>query len=269
MNERQSGPQRIQALARADAILDALGLAGGWARLTDVSRETGLKKTTTFNLLDSLVSLGFAERDTVAGRYRLGLRNLELGRLVQRRLNIVLMSEPVLIRLCADTRETVNLAVPHLYEVLITNSLEGKQGVRVTSYAGTRASFHSTACGKAMLAHMPDRFFNELLRRSPLRPVTPHTITNVDQLSAELQKIRAMGYAVEQQENEIGAACVACVIHDGFGSVAGAISVAGPVARMTPDTISRIGKVLMRETTAASRRLGVVDDAAALARTRA
>jgi len=256
MNERKTNTCRVQSLGRADAILEALAAVDDWARLTDISRETGLKKTTAFNLLDTLVNLGFAERDTAAGRYRLGLRNLELGRLVQGRLKIVQMNEPLLIRLCANTRETVNLAVPYLYEVLITHSLEGKQGVRVTSYAGTRASFHSTACGKAMLAHMPDGFFNELLRRSPLLPVTPHTIINVKKLSAELEKIREVGFAAEHQENEIGAACVASVIHDGFGSVAGAISVAGPVGRMTPEAIARIGKLLMRETAAASRRLG-------------
>lgn len=261
MNERFKPKPKVQALARADLLLGALAAARDWMRLTDISRATGLKKTTAFNLLDTLVGLGFAERDA-AGRYRLGLRNLELGRLVQGRLDIIEAGEPALARLCAETRETVNLALPHLYEVLIVNSLEGKQGIRVTSYAGTRATFHSTACGKAMLAYMPDSALYELLSRSPLLPMTPRTIVDGERLAEELRQVRARGYAVEQEENETGATCVGAVIRDGFGAVAGAISVAGPISRMSEDAIRRIGALVMRETAALSKRLGFGGDEA-------
>src|SRR5215470_13176149 len=142
---------RIQSLARASAILDVIA-ENGTVQLTELSAAVGLNKSTTFYLVESLADLGFAERAGDGKGYRLGLRNLELGRSVQRRLDIAAVSRPALMRLCALSKETVNLAVPYVFDAMIVESLEGAHGVRATSYAGSRASYHSTACGKAIVA---------------------------------------------------------------------------------------------------------------------
>jgi DNA-binding IclR family transcriptional regulator len=258
INERRNRG-RVQALVRADLLLTILAKSGDWMPLGKIAQAAGLNKSTAFNLLDTLVMLGFAERDSALGRYRLGLRNLELGRLVQGRLGIIDASEGALLRLCASTRETVNLAVPRVLDLLIVSSMEGGQGVRVTSYAGTRALFHSTACGKAMLAFMPAHFLEGYLDQ-PLAPATAHTLTDPDALKRDLELVRARGYAVELEENELGAGCVGAPIFDGFGAVVGAISVAGPITRMTEPSIDRIAEVLAAETAAVSHRLGYKDE---------
>ena len=157
----------LRSIRHAKALLDVMA-AGNWVSLRDLAMMTGLAKTTAFNLVSALVDVGLAERDAKAGAYRLSLQHLSYGKAVERRLDIATVARPLIfIRLCALTRETVNLALPCPTDSLIVESLEGSQTLRVSSYAGTRASYHSTACGRALLAYHPLRSANDLQPRQP------------------------------------------------------------------------------------------------------
>lgn len=241
-------PARIQSIGRARAILDALAAAeapAGYARLRDVAAATGLAKTTAFNLVAALADVGLVEHDPRRG-YRLGLQALVYGRAVERRMDLVGALRPLLARLCAETRETVNLAVPGPYDAMIVDSMEGGHGLRVTSYAGTRASYHSTACGRALLAHRPPEVRRGILALGPLAATTPRTTTDPEAIEAILAECRATGWVSEVEENELGAACVAAPILDETGEAVAAVSVAGPLARMDAATRARIGALLAR-----------------------
>jgi len=257
MPARRREAPRIQVLARADAILSALaepGLEAG-ASLARIVAAVGLNKATTCNLLASLVALGYVEHQREARVYRLGLRAIELGRAAQRRLDVSAICRPFLLRLSNATRETVNLALPYGFDAMIVDSLEGTYGVRVTSYAGTRAPYHSTACGKALLAEMPEAVRREVYAARPLMPQTPRTLATVEALEADLGAIRARGYALDIEENEPGANCLGMAFRDGAGEAAGAISIAGPVDRMTQATIAALVGTLRAEITAIEARL--------------
>lgn len=232
---------RIQSLVRADAILGAVAAERGTpVRLSEVAVAVGLNKTTVFNLAESLVALGFLARDPDGRGYVLGLRNLELGRIVARSQDVIELCRPVLIRLCRETRETVNLALPYLDNALIVESYEGSHGVRATSYAGTRANYHSTACGKVLLAHMAQNVRQELYRAVGLSPMTTRTLTSVEALEADLEATRRRGYAIEVEENEIGASCVGIAVLDPWDQPVASFSVAGIVQRMNTETVERI-----------------------------
>lgn len=235
---------RIQSLGRAAALLDAMG-DGAWHPLRDLARATRLAKTTAFNLLTALVDVGLAERDRTVGAYRLGLRHVEYGRAVERRMDVLPKLRPLLIRLCSETNETVNLAIPRATDALIVESLEGSQGVRVTSYAGTRAAYHATACGRALLAHRPDAERQAFLAHAALIPVTQNTITDPAKLERLLAGCRRDGWVAEREENELGACCVAAPILE-HGKAVAAISIAGPATRMNNAMITRIGNLLVR-----------------------
>jgi IclR family acetate operon transcriptional repressor len=255
---RLSPPQvpRIQSLARASRILEVIA-ARGIAALAEIAAETGLNKTTAFYLAESLATLGFAER--VDGRgYRLGLKNLELGRAVQRRLDIAALGRPSMIILCALSRETVNLAVPFVFDAMIVESLEGAHGVRATSYAGSRAAYHSTACGKAILAFMEPAVRGSLYKARPLAAITHNTITEERALEAQLALIRERGFAVDMEENELGANCVAAPIHDGL-DIAGSISISGLAIRLPKRRLSELGSAIIEETKRISAMLGAAD----------
>lgn len=233
---------RIQSVDRAAALLNAMA-DGHWHGLGRLARATGLAKATAFNLLHALAGAGLAEHDPGVGAYRLGLKQVEYGRAVERRLDILEPMRPVLMRLCAETNETVNLAVPCPLDALIIESLEGRQNVRVTSYAGTRAAYHSTAAGRALLAHKPPADRQALLAM-PLAAFTLHTVTDPAALELLLAAARRDGFASEHEENEMGACCVAAPILGPGGAVLGAVSIAGPAARMGTGAVARWGELL-------------------------
>lgn len=249
-------PARIQSLARARAILDVLaGAEGRWVTLGDIARGTGLLKTTTFNLITGLCDIDMAEHDRARGAYRLGLQALVYGRSVERRIDLVEHMRPYLTRLCALTRETVNLAIPCPTDVMIVESMEGSQNLRVSSYAGTRAAYHSTACGRALLAHRPAAERRQILTLQPLTRATPATTTDIEAIEAILAGCRRDGYVCEIEENETGAACVAAALTDAAGTAIAAVSVAGPLPRMTEDARARHGRLLIETLAEAAREL--------------
>jgi DNA-binding IclR family transcriptional regulator len=235
---------RIQSVARAKALLDAMS-SGEWVTLRLLAERTGLAKTTAFNLVTALVDVGLTERDAKAGAYRLSMQHLIYGKAVERRLDIASLIRPHLIRLCAATRETVNLALPGPTDAMIVESFEGTQSLRVSSYAGTRAAYHSTACGRALLAHQPESFRRLIYSLGNLVPATSLTITEPETLEGILDRCRTRGWATEFEENEVGGACVAAPIFDQNGSVVAAVSIAGPSSRYDPETIERLGKLLV------------------------
>lgn len=247
---------RIQSIARAKAILDVLAAAdGAFVPLRDIAAATGLVKTTAFNLVCALVDVGLVEHDPSRGAYRLGLQALVYGRVVERRMDLVGSLRPHLVGLCAATRETVNLAVPCPTDVVIVDSLEGSQSLRVSSYAGTRASYHSTACGRALLAHQPPAVRRQILGIGSLDAPTPYTTTQIDALEAILARCRHDGFVCEIEENELGAACVAAPLLDPGGGAVAAVSIAGPISRMNAETQARLGALLRDTLAAASRTL--------------
>lgn len=236
---------RIQSIGRAKAILDVLAAGNGrHVPLKAIAEGTGLLKTTAFNLVTALVDTGLAERDPRLG-YRLGLHALMYGRVVERQLDIVALVRPHLVQLCADTRETVNLALPCPTDIVIVESLEGGQGLRVSSYAGTRATYHSTACGRALLAHLPVAVRRKILTLSPLAAPTPKTCTSVAAIETLLSDCRRTGFVSEIEENELGAACVAAPIRSAGSEALAAVSVAGPLSRMGAKRRVEVGRMLV------------------------
>lgn len=239
-------PPRIQALARASAIIDviAAGSEDG-VGLSEISRTTALNKTTAFNLLASLVTLRFLDQDQHSRRYRLGLRNLELGRIVQQRLHISHLARPILADLCKKTNETVNLGVPHLLDLSVIDSFQGSRILHATSYAGWRSLYHCTALGKAFMASWDEPMRRTIYRSRGLPEQTPHTITDINTLEAQLAQFKAQGYAFDLEENEPGVNGIAAAITNGLGDVAAAISVCGPSNRLNDDVIKQIAQDVM------------------------
>jgi len=234
-------PPRIQALARASSIIDVIAAGGEeGVGLSEVSKATALNKTTAFNLLATLVTLRFIDQDRHSRRYRLGLRNLELGRIVQDRLHISHLARPILAELCRKTDETVNLGLPDLLDLLVVDSFQGSRILHATAYAGWRSLYHCTALGKAFMTHWDAAMRQTIYDSCGLPQQTPNTITDIDALEAQLTRFRAQRYAVDLEENAIGVNGIASPIVNGLGEVAAAISVAGPSSRLTEDVMAQI-----------------------------
>ena len=250
-------PPRIQALARASAIIDVIAAGvGEGVSLSEISRATALNKTTAFNLLASLVTTRFIEQDEKSKRYRLGLRNIELGRLVQHQLYIPNLARPILVALCTKTNEMVSLALPDHLDLLVIDSFEGPRFLHASTYAGTRSMYHCTALGKSVLAQMTEPMRRNIYHLRDLPQLTPNTITDIDTLEAQLTQVLEQGYALDLEENEVGVNCVGTSIFNGFGEVSAAISITGPSNRMTADAMEDFAKEVIAAANLIANALG-------------
>ena len=241
----QSTPRAdVPALRKGLQVLMTLG-ADGPLSMADVQRRTGLNKTMTFRLLRALAEKGFVEQDPTSRVWSLGLGLLELGSRVTARQDLVAVSQPLLGQLRERFAETVNLGVWRDDRIVYLAIAEGGYGLRMAAQLGASDPLHSTALGKAILAFMDERERDRILATAPLARRTRNTITDQPSLAAELATTRARGYAIDDQENEIGARCVAAPILDGQGRPIAAISISGPAARIDGDRTETLARALI------------------------
>lgn len=246
---------RVQALERAERLLDLVARhhPGGIA-LARLAPAAGLHRSTAFTLLSSMVALGLLEAPAGGTGYRLGVKHLARGLAVQRGLGLMACAGDALRGLCRATGETVNLAVPQHDAALIVESVEGTHAIRATGYVGAASPYHATACGKAILAFLPEGECEALLAR-PLQAFTARTVTDPATLRAELARIRALGWAIDMEEHEPGGVCVARPVMDAAGRICGAVSVAGIAQRMTDTARLRVAGLLRSAVVEIERRM--------------
>lgn len=246
----------VPALRKGLAVLEAL--AGHDAlSMVEVQRRAGLNKTMTFRILRTLVETGYVAHDPDARRYSLGLRWLEYGAAVSNRLDIVAVSRPLLTELWEAFDETVNLGLLVEQRVVYVAMIESRQGLRMSARAGNRDPVHSTSLGKAILAFTPAAKREAVVRAAaPLPRLTPRTIVDPADLLAELEATRARGYAIDDQENEMGAICVGAPILNGQGEAIAGLSISGPVSRIDHDRVRLFAERLAMACSEISQRLG-------------
>lgn len=141
-------------------------------------------------------------------------------------------------------------------DVLYLDVLESPHDFRLVSKIGMHRPMHCTGLGKAILAWQPAGFRDELLANTKLQRLTIHSITRSAEMVSELGRIQRLGYAVDNEEAELGARCVAAPVFDSSGSIVAGISVSGPVIRMSRNRTSEIAKAVKGAALKISRRLG-------------
>ncbi len=215
----------------------------------------GLAKSTVHRLATTLVEYDILEQNRETGKYRLGLALFELGTLVRRKMDTASESRAQMYSLAEMTGETVQLAVLDHQSVLYIRILESRQAVRMSTIAGSRAPAHCTSVGKILLAHQSSEVVQEIIDNG-LKRYTANTITDPAVLAEELVAIRAKGFALDDEEIEVGLRCVAGPIRNHSGRVIAAISVAAPVQRMTKKNVQSTIPTVVAAADAISRRLG-------------
>jgi DNA-binding IclR family transcriptional regulator len=242
-------------VAKAFAILDMLATKSeGGTSLKEVSSHLGTSKSTAHRYLTTLEELAVVERDE-KDHFRLGLKLIELAGAFLSDHNLRNVSEPFLSEVAAQTQETVHLAVPSMNEVVYIAKVDSPHSIRMDSRIGVRMPMYCTSLGKAILAHYPLDRVGEIIREGiPAR--TLHTITSSQALRAELERVRAQGFATDDQENEIGVRCVGAPIFDYTTKVIGAISVSGPASRLSKERCLELGPLVKDAALEVSRRMG-------------
>lgn len=233
-NGEQGGERyAIAVLAKAFDLLEALE-GDGQPTLTELSARAGIPKATALRILANLEHRNYVQRDA-HGCYRLGLRFLQLGARVSAGIDPRTAARPTMEVLRDACGETVNLALPAERGIVYIEIMESAHGLRMAATVGMRDAYHSSALGKAILAQLPGDRVDGVLGPGQLARKTPRTIVARDLLLAELERVRHAGYALDDEENELGARCVAAPIFDHRGGCVAAISVSGPASRLTSE----------------------------------
>lgn len=234
MTEQDTAPGTpVKTAERTFDLVEFLRDADG-ATLTEVADALDLPKSSAHNYLKTLEHRGYVVEDD--GTYEVGLRFLDLGAFARTRIPVYSVAEPELETLAAETGELANLLVEEQGHGIFVHRKEGENAVEIDSYNGQRARLHTTALGKSILAHLPESRVDRILDRYELDAKTENTITDRDELDAELAEIRKEGFAYDREERIRGLNCVATPLFHG-DEVAGAISITGPTSRITDERI--------------------------------
>jgi DNA-binding IclR family transcriptional regulator len=223
---------RVQSLERALDLLEALATADELG-VSDLAARTGLVPSTAHRLLGTLVSRGYAAQSPASGRYLMGYKLLELTSGLQDRLErLRTAARPHLEAIQGETGETTNLVVLEGRNAVYIESVSGTRSVRLFTEIGHAIAVHTSGSGKALLAWRAPADVDALLAGAPLTASTPRTLTTLEALHEDLAAIRRRGYATDNEEHELGVACVATPIFDHAGLPVAAISVSGPTPRI-------------------------------------
>jgi IclR family acetate operon transcriptional repressor len=236
-------------------VLAALAEAGR-ATLTDISLSVGLPSATAYRILATLQKQGFADFDDITQEWMIGVEAFRTGAAFLRRTTLQEVSQPVLRGLMEQTGETANLAVPHGGEVVFIGQRETPNPIRAFFHPGTRTPMHASGTGKAILAEMGRDELARLLAKQGLARFTANTLTDPARLFEDLAETRARGYSFDDQERFDGMSCTGAVIRDATGAVVAGISVSGPSARFTPQTVPALGLTVVQAAREVSDALG-------------
>jgi IclR family acetate operon transcriptional repressor len=207
-------------------------------------------------MLQTLERRGLAEFETATQLWCVGVETFRIGSAFLRRRKLVDRGREAMVELVAATGETANLAVAEEDGVVFVSQVETHEAIRAFFRPGTRALFHASGVGKAILAHRPAAQVAASLKRTGLPRFTEHTRTSVTALLADLAEIRARGFAVDDEERNAGMRCVAAAIFNEFGEAVGGLSVSGPTVRVTPEAVERFGPLVRAAAARLTRAIG-------------
>ncbi len=231
----------IASLQRALDILDLF--QGNRSELgnTEIARLLGLDPSTVAGLVSTLRVNNYLDQNPSNRKYRLGLKLAERASVLLEQLDLRKIAAPTIESLRNWCDESINLAIRDRQEVVYIERLFGSHSLGIRSELGKRAAVHSTALGKAIVAYLPALEATQFLEQYKFSSVTRYSIVDQDRFQKELERVRKFGYAIDEEENEIGGRCVAAPIfnHDGYPFAAVSISV--PIQRLPREKIPIFG----------------------------
>jgi DNA-binding IclR family transcriptional regulator len=204
--------------------------------LVELADATGLDKATALRLLRGLERLNFIERSSDDPRYRLGLKALELATAYHSSHLLIQIAEPLLQHLAQRCGQTSELGVIDRGDVVVLAVAYPLRSLRRHVALGERYPAHCTSLGKALLADLPLDELDRFLAVFPPAAVSSKTLTDVCQIKEQLARVRAQGYAADNEETIAGVGCIAAPIRNHTGRVVAALNVSGPAAEFDGST---------------------------------
>ena len=253
MAETDSSP--ATAVERALNILEHVANRRDGFTNSEISHKLAIPKSSASYILRTLERRGYLRRDSASGRYRLGLKILSLGEDAQANLDIADVALPFMRSLVERAHLTAHLAVLDQGEAVYIEKVDAPGFFKVNTWVGRRMYLHSTSVGKALLAWLPKQEMEAIVRQQGMKKRTPKTIHTASRLLADLELVREQGYAVDDEENSLGARCLGAPIFDAGGSVTAALGVSGTLTQVDEENLPKIADALKETARRISRQL--------------
>ncbi|MCC8376224.1 acetate operon transcriptional repressor IclR [Photorhabdus sp. HUG-39] len=249
---------QVQSLSRGLTLLEYISESPGGIALTDLAQQAGLPNSTTHRLLTTLQQHGFIRQIGDLGLWVIGSHTFIIGSSFLQSRNLLALIHPILRRLMEDSGETVNLAIldHNEYEAVIVDQVQCNALMRMSAPIGGKLPMHASGAGKAFLSTLSDNQLVQLLHKKGLHSYTQHTKTTPSNLKENLEQARKQGYSFDDEEHALGLRCIAACIYDEHHQAFAAISISGPVSRITDDRITELGALVIRAAKEISKEYG-------------
>lgn len=245
---------KVKSLYKALKVLECFTTDNPELGITEISEQLGLYKSNVYYIVDTFVKMGYIEQNPENGKYKLGIKLLEIGHVISSNISFRKAIVPYMQELADTTNEMVYLAIPREEEVLYLDSACPKNQIFTKPMLGAKAPLYCTGIGKAMLAFLPDEVVNVVVAKGFVK-YTDHTITDRESLSRELSEIRNRGYSIDQMEHQFGIKCVGMPIRDKKRRVIAGLSISGPSLRFDDEKIKEHAVRLFHVVTAVEENL--------------
>ncbi|WP_026478416.1 IclR family transcriptional regulator [Alkaliphilus transvaalensis] len=246
----------VQSVDRTLTILEVLSDYEEGLGITELSAKIKLHKSTVHRLLSTLIHKGYVYQDPNSNKYHITIKLFELGNKRIETMDIFSVAKPYLKELRNETNEVIHLVIRDGNEIVYIDKMESDNTIRMVSRIGRRSSMYCTAVGKAIMSYLPQEEIKKIWESSDIKKYTEYTITSFEDMETELRKVRQQGYAIDEQENELGVRCIGSAVLNHTGEIAGAISISGPTIRVTKDKVEPFSKLLIQYCGLISKELG-------------
>jgi DNA-binding IclR family transcriptional regulator len=256
MNNLRNLNQTYQSLKRGLRIIEVIASIGASATLAEIARKTALPRSTAHHLLRALVEFGYLVQDGGARTYTLAPKLFRLTGRTWSKEQLAEIAMSFLDELSRRTGEGTSLAVLRDGVVTVVAKREPEGPVRVVQEVGAKRPVYCTAVGKALAAWLPEQELDGIIRRTVFKRLTPNTITTPAAFRREMARIRAAGFALDNEEHIEGIRCIASPIRDHSGEVRASLCVVGPKTRLPQRRLLKIRQTLFSVANDLSARLG-------------
>lgn len=236
----------IQSIDRAFSIIEALSNNPRGLSLTELSKEVSLHKTTTLRILSALINNGYVSKNDELKKYILTLKCFEVGSAIVTSTNVLSVAEPYLAQLSELSGEVIHLALRDNNDIVFVYKEDSTDNfVRMGSRIGLRSPMYCTGVGKAILASLSNNEILKVWRSTNIIRYTENTITSFDAFMDDVQLTRSRGYAIDNEEQEIGVRCIAAAIIDYTGNPVAAVCISASTHNMDDDRIRLLTPALL------------------------
>ena len=243
----QQGGQ-VQSLTRGLKLLEWIAESHNSVALTELAQQAGLPNSTTHRLLTTMQQLGFVRQVGELGHWAVGAHAFIVGSSFLQSRNLLAIVHPLLRKLMEDSGETVNLAVLDQsdHQAIIIDQVQCTQLMRMSAPIGGKLPMHASGAGKAFLSQLSEEQVTGLLHRKGLHAYTHATLVSPVHLKEDLALTRKRGYSFDDEEHALGLRCIAACIFDEHREPFAAISISGPISRMTDDRVTELGALVIK-----------------------